>query len=147
MPARVLVVEDDPVVHQMVIHVVKQAGHDTVSAHTGEEALGILQEAREPIDCLISDIRLPGAIDGWIVGSEFVLSRPLQPVVYMSAVEEDLTSRRASNSVFLKKPITVARLTEVVEGLVSGGGPSEDQRGHADGRRSEALAAGSEDAS
>jgi two-component system, OmpR family, response regulator len=113
MAARVLVVEDDPKQHDLIVHVIRRAGHEPISAFTGEQALSILRAEGQHIDWLITDIRLPGTIDGWIVGSEFALSRPLSPIVYISGIEADFGARRASNSVFLAKPIDPRDLVEI----------------------------------
>ena len=115
--ARILVVEDDPIFHDLVVRVVRRSGHEAVSAHTGEEALSILRNPGEHIDWLLTDIRLPGLTDGWVVGSEFALSHPLQSVIYMSGVERDSCSRRVANSTFLQKPMNVSDLASTFRAL------------------------------
>jgi len=82
---RILVVEDEPVTREIVTRYLQGAGFDTLSALSGEEALEILRSNGPAIDWLLTDINLPGCIDGWIVGAEFHLSYPLRPVVYASA--------------------------------------------------------------
>jgi CheY-like chemotaxis protein len=119
--ACILVVEDDPVHHKLIVDVIRSSGHTSVSAFTGEEALQILREQGDAVDSLITDIRLPGDIDGWLVGSEFALGRPLRPVVYISGVEGDLQTRRASNSIFLNKPLDVKALVAALQRLADGG--------------------------
>ena len=47
---------------------------------------------------------MPGLIDGWTLGTEFGLSHPLRPVIYISGVEHD-SSRRVGGSLFLYKPV------------------------------------------
>jgi hypothetical protein len=44
-----------------------------------------------------------------VVGSEFSLSHPLRPVIYVSALEQD-SSRRATNSLFVRKPVLISEL-------------------------------------
>ena len=102
---RILVVEDDQNLNAFLAKVVQRSGCTPVSAYTGEDALSILRNHGAPIDWLLTDIKLPGAIDGWVVGSEFALTHPTRPVIYMSSVEEDSASRRSSNSIFLTKPV------------------------------------------
>jgi CheY-like chemotaxis protein len=123
--ARVLVVEDDAKQHDLIVHVIRRSGHRPTSAHDGEQALTILQQGHE-FDWLITDIRLPGTIDGWMVGSEFALSRPLAPVIYISGVEADAMARRASNSIFLAKPIDPADLTALFQRLEKTGRTDPD---------------------
>lgn len=109
-PARILIVEDDPDMHDLVVKLALRSGHEPVSAHTGEQALSVLRDEGEKVDWLLTDIRLSGRIDGWVVGSEFTLKHPLRPVIYMSGIEEDCAGRRAVGSVFLRKPVNVSDL-------------------------------------
>jgi CheY-like chemotaxis protein len=108
--ARILVVEDDPIFNDMVVKVVRRSGYEAIAAHTGEQALSLLREWNGRIDWLLTDIRLPGEVDGWVVSSEFSLKHPLRPVVYVSGVEEDSSTRRVAGSIFLKKPVQVPEL-------------------------------------
>ena len=103
--------------NDLIARVVMRSGHDPICAHTGEQALSILRDPGETIDWLLTDIRLPGAIDGWVVGSEFTLSHPLRPVIYISAVEQDASWKRMRNSVFLRKPINVSALAAMFREL------------------------------
>ena len=73
----------------------------------GEDALAILRS--EHVDWLLTDIRLPGLVDGWIVGSEFTITHPLRPVIYISGTQPD-SSRRPNGSLFLFKPVDASDL-------------------------------------
>jgi DNA-binding response OmpR family regulator len=97
-----------------------------VSAYNGEDALRILRDPDQHIDWLLTDIRLPGVIDGWVVGSEFTLTRPRQPVIYMSEVVQDSASRRAANSIFLPKPFDVRELIATFSRLQATNGNSSN---------------------
>jgi two-component system, OmpR family, response regulator len=108
--ARLLIVEDDPIMHELLVRVTRRAGHEPVSACTGEQALSILRHGTEAVDWLLTDIRLPGSIDGWAIGSEFTLKDPMRPVIYVSGIEEDCSRRRSIASIFLRKPVNVADL-------------------------------------
>ena len=55
----ILVVEDEPVVRQMVVELLRELGYATLQAEDARGALPILESAR-PIDLLLSDVGLPG---------------------------------------------------------------------------------------
>ena len=61
----VLVVEDEFALCDVIADELEAAGYVVITAATGEEAVGILD--RQPIDLLLTDIRLPGIVDGWRV--------------------------------------------------------------------------------
>ncbi|HEY7383870.1 MAG TPA: response regulator [Beijerinckiaceae bacterium] len=116
---RILVVEDDDNLHALIVKVVRRAGYDAVSAYSGEEALVILRDPGQRVDWLLTDIRLGGAVDGWVVGSEFSLANPLRPIIFMSGVEEDSQARAASNSIFLRKPVDPHELVRTFKSLTA----------------------------
>jgi DNA-binding response OmpR family regulator len=106
---RLLVVEDDADLHELIARTARREGFDVLSAYNGEDALTLLRDSEGSIDWLLADIRLPGMVDGWVVGSEFSFVHPLRPVIYISGCESD-SSRRATGSLFLKKPVHVPEL-------------------------------------
>ncbi len=99
--ARVLVVEDDPVTAEIASTYLAQSGLSVLRADTGEAALDTLR--RQDVDWLVTDIKLPGTIDGWVVAAEFHLTHPTRPVLYMTAAAAP-SNARAHGSVFLRKP-------------------------------------------
>jgi CheY-like chemotaxis protein len=111
---RVLIVEDDRDLNECFARAARDQGCDAVSAYTGEEALTVLRTTQ--IDWLLTDIRLPGQIDGWTVASEFSLSHPLRPVIYVSGVERN-SDRKVAGSIFLFKPVEVSDLIAMFERL------------------------------
>jgi DNA-binding NtrC family response regulator len=56
--ARILVVEDDTHVRHFLCDILIKQGHTLHDATDGAEAFGIVE--REPIDCVITDILMPG---------------------------------------------------------------------------------------
>jgi CheY-like chemotaxis protein len=124
----VLVVEDDPIGRALLCEELRRAGYRLVEAETGEEAIQVLRDpAAAPIDWLFADIRLPGSVDGWVVGSEFRLTHPFRPIVYASAyVQNDRAKRLTPGSVFLEKPVRAAEVVQIFKALklaaeISGG--------------------------
>jgi CheY-like chemotaxis protein len=100
----ILVVEEDSIHRETVALALTQAGFEVVLADTGAEALTLLEDGI-PFAGLYSDVRLPGHIDGWAVGSEFYARWPDKPVVYASAREHSPEKMFHHPGVFLRKPI------------------------------------------
>ena len=65
---RILVVEDDPAVRDVVEHALSREGMNTKTASDGEEALKSLRAAK-PFDLVVLDVKLPG-MDGISVCQE-----------------------------------------------------------------------------
>jgi len=112
----ILVVEDDAITRSIVVRYFERAGLQVHAAESGEEALAILRTHGRAIDWLFTDIRLSGAISGWIVGAEFNLNHPLRPVIYATASAPSGLAQ-AAGSVFIRKPYVPQDVFRVFEDL------------------------------
>jgi PAS domain S-box-containing protein len=61
---RVLVVEDDPDVRELVVEVLESLGYDTVTAASGPLALNLL-ESGMAVDVVVSDVVMPDGMSGF----------------------------------------------------------------------------------
>src|SRR5687768_13208369 len=56
--ARILIVEDDPDIAELIVHYLQNAGHTTVRLSNG---LDVMRQLRsDPVDLLLLDVMLPG---------------------------------------------------------------------------------------
>ena len=62
-PTAVLIVEDEPLVRFCAVQTVEDAGFAVVEAANADEAIAIL-ESRRDIRVIITDIHMPGSMDG-----------------------------------------------------------------------------------
>lgn len=112
----VLVVEDELLLRMDLADELQAAGWTILEAGTGEEALAFLEQD-ESVDCLVTDIRLGGVVDGWRVAERFRELHPDGAVVYVSA-NPDLAARRVRGGVFLSKPVEMRMVLDVCDRLV-----------------------------
>ena len=63
MATRVLVVEDSPTQAEALRALLEEAGYEVAAATTGEDGLAQFEAAE--FDVVISDIVMPGAVDGY----------------------------------------------------------------------------------
>jgi len=80
----VLVVEDEAAVRAIVVDAVRDAGYRTLEAGDGATGLKFVQ-ASERIDLLVSDVGLPGGLNGRQLADAARLLRPELPVLFMTA--------------------------------------------------------------
>src|ERR1700741_4911881 len=99
----VLVVEDDPLVRMVAADTVQDAGFETIEAADADSAIVIL-EARKDIRIVVTDIQMPGSMDGLRLARAIRDRWPPIEVILTSGViklqERDLPER----GVFLAKP-------------------------------------------
>ncbi|MDP9354085.1 MAG: response regulator, partial [Chloroflexota bacterium] len=99
---KILVVDDEPTIRDVVVALLEDEGYAVVAAHTGLRALELLPLERP--DLVIMDVMMPG-LDGREVFRRMRESRNghAPPVVMMSAaVDRDLID--PSVAAFLPKP-------------------------------------------
>ena len=109
---RVMIVEDSPVVRQLLSHIIGRDSRFTVAAAvaSGEEALSEL--ARVKPDVISMDIRLPG-IDGLETTRRIMGEHPTPVVVVADAVEDSslkisMNALRAGALSVVEKPVGLA---------------------------------------
>ncbi|HET8624390.1 MAG TPA: PAS domain S-box protein [Gemmatimonadales bacterium] len=118
---RVLVVEDEDHVRQLVARVLTEAGFDVVHARHGGEALQRLAEIEGAVDIVVSDIVMP-VMGGRELASQLKQRYPSVPVIWMSGYpSEALTFERVlpEDAPFLQKPTAPDVLVETVRRMLS----------------------------
>ena len=117
--ARILVVEDEPLLRGLVARSLESRGHQVVTARHGAEALELA--GREPPDLVVTDVILPGVHGGQLV----MRLRELQPrlrVLLVSGYEPERVvgaTGEDDQTLFLQKPFTIAQLAAGVEALLA----------------------------
>ncbi len=112
----VLVVEDEWLVRDVIARELEEVGFRVVEAETGEAALAVVQETTRRIDLLLTDIRMPGKVDGWRLAEEARSLRPELPVIYASGYSH-VQPRQEPKSVYLSKPFPMSLVIDAARRL------------------------------
>jgi CheY-like chemotaxis protein len=107
--AAVLVVDDDASGRVMLSLSLRQAGHQVLSASSGEEALRTLE--RESFDCLVTDAKMQ-PMDGFELSSRAKLMKPALRIAMISAVHGSGDIRARPIEKFFPKPVPVDELLD-----------------------------------
>ena len=108
---KILLVEDDMMLNEMISEYLTSTGHVIISAKNGLESLGILESQK--FDLLILDISLPD-IDGFTILEKMHEQKRMIPTIYISAlIDIEDISRAFDLGCFdyLKKPFHLKELT------------------------------------
>jgi CheY-like chemotaxis protein len=106
---RVLLVEDEDLVRLVIGEELRDAGFDVIEASDADEAITVLADVT-PVDLLFTDIRMPGALNGWDLAEQARDLRPGIAVIYATGFSDD-SVRMVSGGRFFKKPY---RATEII---------------------------------
>jgi len=108
----VLVVEDEFLIRMMVSEELRDCGFLVIEAANADEAL-VMVEASAP-DLIVSDVNMPGTIDGLGLLGVIRQSLPVLPVIIISAHLEAADALEDGATRFISKPFSLEVLTEVV---------------------------------
>jgi PAS domain S-box-containing protein len=120
----ILVVEDDPMVRGLVTKRLIELGYRVLEAAEGGAARKIL-EGQEPIDLLLTDVVLPGAVTGRELGETAKRLRPKLKILYSSGYTQhsiDHQGKLDPGVQFLPKPFRRAELAAKVREVLDGAG-------------------------
>jgi DNA-binding response OmpR family regulator len=108
-PARILVVDDEPLARQMFADMLEAHDFRVVTVARGEEGFSFLDE----VDLVLLDAMLPGR-DGWSICREIKASHDLLPVIMVTArtsPDDVVRTFSAGADDYVAKPFHVAELT------------------------------------
>ena len=117
---RVLVVEDEPVVRDLVVEVLRDLGYRTVEAQDGPSGLSVVQSPAR-IDLLVTDVGLPG-LNGRQLADRAREARPGLKVLFITGYAENAMfggGQLDPGMQMITKPFPVevlaARIREMIE--------------------------------
>ena len=84
----VLVVDDEPTVRMLATEVLTELGYHPIEAEDGREGLAILNTGRR-VDLLITDVGLPGGMNGRQVADAARVARPGLKVLFITGYAEN----------------------------------------------------------
>ncbi|AHL74467.1 chemotaxis protein CheY [Stutzerimonas stutzeri] len=124
----VLVVDDEPNVRMLVTEVLQEMGLNTLEAAEGPSGLRIL-DSDAHLDLLISDIGLPGGMNGRQLADAAREKRPSLRVLFITGYAESSVLQR-SNATYdyevLTKPFSISNLEDKVRSMLEPGQEPDD---------------------
>jgi PAS domain S-box-containing protein len=118
--ATVLVVEDEPIVREIICEALIQAGFTVLQANNGVGALNLTRGSGRHIDLVITDVVMP-QMGGRELAMKLSEERPGTRFLFMSGYAShalDLTSFKHATVEFIPKPFTSRDLIERVHSLL-----------------------------
>jgi two-component system cell cycle sensor histidine kinase/response regulator CckA len=117
---RLLLVEDEAPLHRLLTRALTTAGYEVTAVEDGEAALGAITAGLKP-DLVISDVAMPGSIDGLTLARRLRETNPDLPIVLMSGYAEGTLSGEVvtENFYFLQKPFRISEMLSQIAGALT----------------------------
>jgi CheY-like chemotaxis protein len=118
----VLVVEDEEILLSFLKTALERGGLNAVGATSGAEALDFLEQ-RE-FACVVSDLRMPGAIGGseifdWVRENRPGLSSRFLFITGNVSDAHAIETRERTGAAFIEKPFRIALLIELIKKIMA----------------------------
>lgn len=118
----IVVVEDEEVIRELVVELLESQGYRVLSASTGAEGMKIL-DGDQKVDLLLTDVGLPGGMNGRQLADAVRLSRPELRVLFVTGYAENAMVGNGfleQGMEVITKPFDLEALAERVRSLVDG---------------------------
>lgn len=111
----ILIVEDDPLILEFLCEILQDEGFSIESQVSADAASEYLKEHADKVHLLLTDITMPGKLNGADLANQFGDRWPDKPIMIMSGYETPETSGVRHEVEFIKKPWAMGQLLDAVE--------------------------------
>jgi two-component system, response regulator PdtaR len=126
--ARILVVEDDVLLRYILAEWLRTDGFDVVEAASADDAVSVLSSVIG-VDLVITDVEMPGSIDGIELADHIRETSLALPVIAVSGAALSNRLPIATVAAYFPKPYELARLSECIVSLLgSAKVPAEERK-------------------
>ena len=113
----ILVVDDEPFILKYIEHVLQLANYRVVTATTVEEAWKILEGQQHKIELVLTDVVMPGSVDGEEFAERLHQLEPGLPVLFITGALSETDPRTmmmVEKQQLLRKPFFPKQLIDFV---------------------------------
>ncbi|MFC7553760.1 response regulator [Pseudoroseomonas wenyumeiae] len=117
-----LVVDDEPVIRMLVVEVLQDLGYAALEAADGPSALELLQEEGR-LDLLVTDVGLPGGLNGRQLADAARAGRPGLKVLFITGFAETAAlgnGRLEPGMQVMTKPFALDALATRIRAIIEG---------------------------
>ncbi|WP_414707848.1 response regulator [Pseudomonas sp. UBA6562] len=115
---RVLIVEDEPMLLELLVTIIDEMGFTTTTAATVDDGIELL--GAHAWAMVVTDVRTPGRSDGWDLAWTAHHQWPSLAVIVTSGGNAHFGKPLPSSAVFLAKPWSIEQMTSLVRSRAGG---------------------------
>jgi len=94
----VLLVEDDPMIRLDIASELRAFGYEVTDCGTADDAYDLMQNQHLSFCALVTDINVPGRMDGLDLANHVAAKHPVMPVVFTTGTPQRLDTRPKGNA-------------------------------------------------
>lgn len=116
----ILLVEDEEGVRELTALVLRRSGFRVLTAPDGPQSLGIWEREKRNVELLVTDVVMPGGLDGFDLAEKLRQEKPELKVLYLSGYNRQFARLNPTDerSGFLAKPFSIDELKNLARSLI-----------------------------
>lgn len=111
----ILVVEDEALISEILCEVLQSEGLNTVAKPDADQALLYLSHSAPGVALILTDVNMPGSINGAALANHALTQWPAIPIIAMSGLETSETAGIDCRVAFIQKPFALSEMLLIVK--------------------------------
>jgi DNA-binding response OmpR family regulator len=114
----ILVVDDDAPILDCVRRILEQANYVVLTSPSGDHARNVIARGDVRLDLVLTDIVMPGSIDGLALAAKIRQREVKLPVVFMTGAlpeDDEYLAEITRKKLLLRKPFSAKQLVEFID--------------------------------
>jgi CheY-like chemotaxis protein len=113
----ILVVDDELGILKFFQRVLERADYKIVTSQSGDDAWGLIERGQLKVDLVLTDIVMPGSMDGFTLANKIRRKYRKLPVLFMTGAlleSDEKAAEMVRKRLLLRKPFSPAKLVEFI---------------------------------
>src|ERR1700693_154838 len=114
----ILVVDDHPTILQAGRRMLEQADYVVLTSLSGDHAWNVIKRGHARVDLVLTDIVMPGSLDGFALAAKVRQGGLKLPVLFMTGAlpeDDESAAEMAKKGLMLRKPFSPKQLLEFID--------------------------------
>jgi DNA-binding response OmpR family regulator len=114
----ILVIDDERSILDLIQRVLKHANYHVITSRSGDHAWGVIEQGQPKIDLVLTDIVVPGSMDGFTLADNTRRKYRTLPVLFMTGAlpeSDEKAAEMTRERRLLRKPFSPKELLEFVD--------------------------------
>jgi DNA-binding NtrC family response regulator len=114
MKSSVLIVDDEPTIRRVLAEIVSETGLPAMEAGDASEALNALRKSGRAVGVLVTDVTMPGFLNGMDLAKLVNQSWPWIKLVVMTTFADSVQNGSLGNARVLEKPLKPKEIASTI---------------------------------
>ena len=117
----IIVVDDEPDILRYIREILQHVNYEVITATSGDQAWALFEEHQPEIEIVLTDVVMPGSIDGLELAAKIHQVDPSLPVLFVTGMlpkGDALAVGIVEKELLVRKPFSPRQLIDLVEARI-----------------------------